>query len=260
MRAIHQPLNSQGNYNFNTVTYREIEFPTHFHKNYEVAFVAQGTLTVTLDGREFSLAAGEWVWVLSNQIHAYRGGEGSLVRVTVFSEDHVPRFAAAVADRQAADPVFRCPPPVQQMVEACLYGEEASVMLRKACFYALGDCLLAHTALVPRETAAGVMRVMEYVAQHFAEPLTLQELSAQCGYEYHYLSRLLNRTLHMGFRALLDQYRVERARELLVESDRPVAEIAAACGFSGVRSFHYVFRALTGHSPRQERELLRGMR
>ena len=73
------------------------------------------------------------------------------------------------------------------------------------------------------------------------------------------VAALLNmsaRTLHRQLREegaslqqLKDEVRRERARELLLRSDKPVKQVAAAVGFRNEKSFIRAFRAWTGTSP-----------
>lgn len=55
-------------------------------------------------------------------------------------------------------------------------------------------------------------------------------------------------------RAWLEQRRFERARSLLLSTDRPIARIAAACGYDDPFHFSRVCRRLTGLSPRRLRQ------
>jgi transcriptional regulator GlxA family with amidase domain len=49
------------------------------------------------------------------------------------------------------------------------------------------------------------------------------------------------------------RFRAERAREQLCESDKPVIDIAFACGFRSLSQFNRVFRAQFGQRPRDAR-------
>lgn len=55
-------------------------------------------------------------------------------------------------------------------------------------------------------------------------------------------------------RAWLEQRRFERARHLLLSTDRPIARIAAACGYDDPFHFSRVCRRLTDLSPRRLRQ------
>jgi len=79
-------------------------------------------------------------------------------------------------------------------------------------------------------------------------------------------TRLARRTLEMRFRKALGRspyqeirrVQIERARSLLSGTDRPVREIADACGFKETRQLSTAFHERFGLSPRQYRRKARG--
>jgi len=68
--------------------------------------------------------------------------------------------------------------------------------------------------------------------------------------------RTLSRKLSQhgtGYQALIDELRFNRARELLLETDASIREIATATGFSDQANLSRLFRRVAGQSPRQFR-------
>nr|WP_309224485.1 helix-turn-helix transcriptional regulator [Halomicronema sp. CCY15110] len=63
------------------------------------------------------------------------------------------------------------------------------------------------------------------------------------------LGRLLSRSPSQ----YLLQQRVERAKQLLKRTDKPIVEIALACGFNSQRHLSRKFRHLTGMRPKAYR-------
>ena len=81
------------------------------------------------------------------------------------------------------------------------------------------------------------------------------------------LTHVTLRTLQLGFRSVLGKrpgevildYRLNRAKELLTTTDRPIAEIAAIAGFSATNDLYRRFSERYGLSPTEyRRELLNG--
>ncbi len=58
----------------------------------------------------------------------------------------------------------------------------------------------------------------------------------------------------VGYRALRDAVRYERAQDLLRNSQMTVAEVAQAVGYADARAFRRAFQRWSGHSPGQARE------
>ena len=85
--------------------------------------------------------------------------------------------------------------------------------------------------------------------ENYTDPITLHTLADTLSYEYHYLSRVLRENLHIRFRTLVNQYRCERAKEMITESDLSLSDVAMNCGFQSIRSFNRVFLEITGITP-----------
>ena len=141
------------------------------------------------------------------------------------------------------------------MVYTHLILREGSHLMKKACFYAVCDQFLQSTTLTERqnENDALICQVLDYVAAHYREPLSLSEVAGVFGYEYHYFSRILNRGYGINFSHLVNEYRIDRALHLLEESDMPISEIAAESGFQSIRNFNHLFKKYIGKSPGQYR-------
>ena len=65
-----------------------------------------------------------------------------------------------------------------------------------------------------------VCRIFEYVREHAKDDITLRSTAEHFGYEYHYLSRILNKSYNINFSQLVNSYRVEKAIELLPKGAR----------------------------------------
>jgi AraC-like DNA-binding protein len=94
-----------------------------------------------------------------------------------------------------------------------------------------------------------IARAREYIRQHHAEPLTLAEVAADAGLSPAYFSSLFSRQVGSPYSAFLQRTRIERAKRLLLETERRVTDIAFAVGFGSLSHFNYAFRKTLGTSP-----------
>src|SRR6478735_623679 len=107
--------------------------------------------------------------------------------------------------------------------------------------------------------------VLPYRRDRLLVPQVRQALSAQPerSHSAEALAELLNvsaRTLHRqlkeegaGLQQLKDEVRMERAKELLYRTGKPVKQVAAEVGFRNEKSFIRAFREWTGTSPAEFR-------
>lgn len=94
-----------------------------------------------------------------------------------------------------------------------------------------------------------IFQVLDYIEKHYAEDITLSSAAAALCYEYHYLSRMFHETLQIHFRSLVNQYRCEHAKELILSTDEPLSVIREKCGFQSARSFNRIFLEIVGSTP-----------
>ena len=94
-----------------------------------------------------------------------------------------------------------------------------------------------------------VRRALQYIAAHFAAPLTLEAVAREISVSPNYLSMLFHKTVGLTFRERLCRVRVEESKRLLLNSKYSLKEIAVAVGFTDQSYFTKVFKHLTGLSP-----------
>lgn len=251
----HQPGNSRGNFHYNTSCYSGKEYAPHFHKNMELILVLAGSMEVTVNGVCSHITYGQAALILSNQIHAFHVPEGAKAWVAVFSEEYVPLFAAQLKGKQGKTCVFSPGPSVTALLKEHMLESQCSRMMRKSCFYAVCDCYLQQVELEARQekTSFLVGQLLDWIAQHYTEDISLKQAAEAFGYEYHYLSRLLNKNFAISFSGLLSAYRVEHAAQLLQTTDLNVTQVAESSGFQSIRSFNLCFKKLTGKTPNDYR-------
>ncbi len=111
--------------------------------------------------------------------------------------------------------------------------------------------------MTPSDT---MQRVCELIDTHLDQPLDLEAMARTV-----HLSRFhLLRTFHKTFKETPHQYltrkRIERAKELLANSEMPITEICLEVGFSSLGSFSTLFHAVVGWSPSMYRARVWEMR
>ena len=103
------------------------------------------------------------------------------------------------------------------------------------------------------DDSALVCRVVEYIDNHYMEPMTLEDLSTALGYSYRYMSGVVNRFFKLPLPRVVNRYRVNYACDLLTNTNTEITQIALICGFGSMRSFNRNFKAVVGISPREYR-------
>ena len=87
------------------------------------------------------------------------------------------------------------------------------------------------------------------------EPMSLDELSRHVGLSRRQLERLFQKHVHCVPTRYYLELRLARARQLLLQTTRPIVDIAFACGFVSAPHFSKCYRDHYGIPPREERRL-----
>ena len=98
-------------------------------------------------------------------------------------------------------------------------------------------------------TPSRLRAVREFVETSFADPVTLDDLARIAGLSRFHFNRAFRRAEGVPPYAYVTRRRLREARRLLRETDRPVADIALACGYANGAQFASAFRRAVGLAP-----------
>ncbi len=91
--------------------------------------------------------------------------------------------------------------------------------------------------------------MVDYIEVHLADTLTLGVLAEVACLSPFHLSRSFRRAMGIGLHRYVVQRRIDRARQLVLDSDLAITQIAAAVGFESTAAFSTRFREFVGQSP-----------
>lgn len=95
--------------------------------------------------------------------------------------------------------------------------------------------------------------IIELMENNIEEPLSLNEIASYVSLSRRQIERLFARYFNVSPSRFYLELRLTRGRQLLMQSNRSVAEISLACGFLTSTHFSHSFRAVFGLSPKQMR-------
>jgi AraC-like DNA-binding protein len=92
-----------------------------------------------------------------------------------------------------------------------------------------------------------------HISEHFSEHLSREAVAEITALSPAAFSRIFRRSTGKTFTGYLTAVRISAARQLLIETEANVADVAFRCGFRNLSNFNRRFRVLTGVSPREYR-------
>ena len=158
--------------------------------------------------------------------------------------------------------------------DAVLESEDLSARIREtffeneegAEFTAASEVLLEYlqevlTLVNGKDTSSGgklVESIKRYVLENYTEDLSLDQIGSELGISAKYMSRLFKQKSGENLTDYINRVRVEKAKELLTETNAKIGDIAAMVGLESRVTFLRVFKKLEGVSPNEYRAMRRG--
>jgi AraC-like DNA-binding protein len=178
------------------------------------------------------------------------------------STDHVP--AQFPATEALNDRVLLRDPLAAELAKALIEHGDAADHKFTRC---IGQTLAMHLARLelPRAKVNALpkwrlRRVEQYIADHFERCVSLSELANVAGLSRMHFAAQFRAATGYRPREYLLNHRIEHAKTLLATTERPLAEIALAVGFSTQAHFSTVFKRISGESPARWRLASKGER
>ncbi len=100
-----------------------------------------------------------------------------------------------------------------------------------------------------------IREAMQYIRTNYNKSLSLDEVSRIAGFNPTYFSTLFKKETGKNFQEYILELRMNQAKELLKETDHPVASICEEVGYTDVRHFTKTFKKYAGINPNQYRKI-----
>lgn len=178
------------------------------------------------------------------------------------SESRLARTVAVVEKCAPHDPV------ISGVGMALLAELESDNIGGRLYAESLANVLAVHLLRHYTASGAGVQRfvgglsaqklraVLSFVQENYESDLSLAELAQVAGMSTFHFAREFKRTTGTTPHQYLLKFRVDRAKELLSDSQLPLVEVGFRSGFSHQSHFSRLFRKLTGTTPQSYRLML----
>lgn len=258
----------------------------HSHEFLELSYILSGTVEHTRDGIRQRLHPGDYFIVDFGSLHEYRACEAegysnadfmflpelldpALIKtrsLRMLLEHYLLHFNMTAVTQDPAHMVFhdddgRVLELLEKIREA--REEQRSGFVELVRCYTIEILIFTMRKLerVQTESNCAVSTfVTAYVAEHYAEELSLCEVAEQLNYSVSYVSRRFREETGIGFLKYLQNYRVMQACRLLADSPFSFAEITVMVGYRDVKAFSELIRRDMGISPASLRRQYRATR
>jgi AraC-like DNA-binding protein/ligand-binding sensor protein len=139
-----------------------------------------------------------------------------------------------------------------------LEGRQHEYVVRLLVIFAQHLSLISNQIVVQQqnEEPPVITRAKAYIAAHQAEDLTLGEVARAVNTSTFYFCKMFRKITGLNFTDYVSRIRIEKAKNLLLNRNLRVSEIAYEVGFQSLTHFNRVFKKILGASPTQYRARL----
>lgn len=108
------------------------------------------------------------------------------------------------------------------------------------------------------QTLRAVQKAISYIDSHFHQHITLEEISEFVSLSPNYFSNMFKKATGLSFIEYVSKLRIEKSKELLMDLNWTVYQIALEIGYNDSRYFSRVFKSVVGKTPTQYRNSMIG--
>ena len=243
----------------------DFEFPLHFHRCFEITLVLEGEMQVRHEKENYTLKAGDMIFVGSNCIHDQRTIGYSKSLIAIFNPAIVAAVASKFQNHPLKMPVLRnvsayTIDTFKALFEHHLWEKEGNenFAFTKGALYSIISRFVdqldldAESYYADRHVLLG--RIFEYVEQHKELSCTLEDISQKLEYSTVYLSRFFHENTGMTYREYVRMIKMNHACYLLKNTGLSILDVSLQCGYSSLSGFNRSFKQIVGVNPTEYRK------
>lgn len=236
---------------FRMTSIKNYSFPLHFHLTFEIIYINEGHLSVSIDQKEYLLQKNDLAFIFPNQIHGFKTTDHSEITIILFSAELIGDFFINYKGMVPEDNIL--------YLKNGFNGEKLRTIYSKKSFlYYICDKLIRHkrfNKVMQTPQTKLLHKMIHFVEENYSADCTLKDVAQKLRYDYQYLSKLFVKQMGMTFTSYLNNYRISQACYLLKNSNQSIKDIATNCGYNNLKTFHRNFRKITGTTPKEYKNM-----
>lgn len=237
---------------------------SHFHnEEYEILHIVNGDGTIIIKNKLYALSDNIVFFINGKDTH-YTSPEtpNKYIRnKLIFSQKTLQQLSEILCVENIIEKLF------SNGGTAILLNSEASAKIDK-CFlnisksdenlqsinffiniYTIIDTAIKNNTKTAKKIENKISDILTFIEQNLNEKITLNDICEKVNLSKYYLFRKFKNTVGMTVTEYIEFSRISKAKQLLINSDETISEIAIRTGFDSAAYFSKIFKANTGLTP-----------
>lgn len=251
--------------------------PWHWHEELEFNYAYKGSIIIETINQIYTIHQGEAYFINTNVMNTKRKADGistAIEHAHLFHPILLTGYYRSIFETKYLNPILK-----NQSVEVIIIKENTAPgkkflqLLHKLtalnsqpdCEFQIRNLLseswitLTEEIQLQKKNAPApnlyqhelTKNMLSYLQKHYADKLSLSDLSAQVGLSEKECVRIFKSAFHQTPIDYLIEYRIEQAKRLLKQADEPITNIAYRTGFNNSAYFSKTFKKYTGITPKE---------
>jgi len=258
--------------------YHQINMPfQHFHHFFEIYFLLEGQAEHIIEGKVYNMKPYDFIFLTPFRLHktSYHEGIPCKRLIISFSLDFLNTSFPYISDEfktlfNTEKPVYRFDDNrisiltalINEMYKLSKSKNVTKDLMLSTCLIRFLDTIYQlksenHYFIDPTYTSSiesKIYDITSYIHTNFQDNLSLDLLAKKFYISPHYLSRQFKTITKFSLVHYIQETRVKKAQELLLDTSLKIIEIVEICGFGSLSQFNRVFNKIVHCSPRDYRK------
>lgn len=225
------------------------DYYPHFHYATEICCVQKGEFNYIVNGKLGQAQQGEILFINPSDMHQYFESEECEVIICILSEkytaDYTAEFGSVAYDNLLTDKAVNAEI-IRLMEEE--YDKQYSNYFMEDKIFANRLYTVLHRAyeIKKHEPADFLLnKTLEYVYNHYNEPLTVELVAKQLSYSPVTISKLFQKKINVDFRVFVNNVRADMVHKMIRDAeykDWKLIQIVNECGFDSMATFYRSYK------------------
>ena len=257
---------------------RFIDFPEHKHNFIELNYVYKGSLTERIYDKKINLKEGEIIFLNKYISHAIDNSSENDIIINFIIRPEFFDFILGLSENdniifnfliktlylnkndkgeylyfKVSDERY-----IQEILKKIIIEIYESSLMSSTTIKLLFGLLIVELIKKPNKIESYsedsydnlmIIDILKYIDSNYKNA-TLFEISEILNQPHYKISKLIKKHTNMTFKELLQEKRLNKAKELLTDTDMSIVEIISLVGYENLTYFYNIFKKKYGYTPK----------
>ena len=243
----------------------KFDYAAHFHDFVELAYVYSGKCIHCVDGKEYTAASGDLIFINYNSAHSVRSESGFMGADILIKPEYIDisldqsnnafsllkleeyQSFESLIDKNNCFVNFsgkekkRLEMLIELAAKEFEQSQPGNYIMLKSCINMILTMVFRKMALPMRSDMSLNDELLGHIRMNCASDISMERYAEKCGYNSAYFSRLFKQVNGVTFTEYVTQCRLEKACKLLLETELSVENVMEECGFGDRTRFFRLF-------------------